>query len=117
MLQSGTVTMLPPSSFLAMQQGIGEDEMVGLQVFSKYIKKKIQIKLPSGTYAIQHPCDLYLVHGWIKSPLARTGHTTPTAPNNTYNDTKTYILNHVNDFFDEREINYDLSQEIIQILK
>ena len=50
-----------------------------------------------------HPCDVYLIHGWIKSPLARTSFTSPTAPANTLTDTKTYLLNHVKDFFDERE--------------
>lgn len=103
-LQTATpITMINPVPFLCMQQGIGEDQMVGLSVYSKYLKTKIQFKLPGGAYAIQHACDLYLVHGWIKSPLARTNFTTPTAPANTLTDTKTYLLNHVKDFFDERE--------------
>lgn len=104
MLQTGSpITMLNPSSFLCMQQGVGEDQMIGLSVFSKYIKTKIQFKLPEGPYAIQHPCDLYLVHGYVKAPLGLTSFTTPTAPANTYNNTKLHCLNHVKDFFDERE--------------
>lgn len=103
-LQTATpITMLNPVPFLCMQQGIGEDQMIGLSVYSKYLKTKLQIKLPEGAYAIQHPCDVYLVHGFIKAPLARTSFTTPTAPNNTLLDTKTYLLNHVKDFFDQRE--------------
>ncbi len=103
-LQTGTsITMLNPSSFLCMQQGIGEDQMIGLSVFSKYIKTKIQMKLPEGAYAIQHPADVYLVHGWIKAPLGLTSFTTPTAQANTYTNTKLHMLNHVKDFFDERE--------------
>ena len=95
--------MINPVPFLCMQQGIGEDEMIGLSVFSKYLKTKLQFKLPEGAYAIQHPCDVYLVHGYIKAPMALTSFTTPTAPNNTLTDTKTYLLNHIKDFFDNRE--------------
>lgn len=103
-LQTATaVTMLNPTSFLCMQQGIGEDQMIGLSVFSKYVKMKIQLKLPEGAYAIQHPCDLYLVHGWVKAPMGLTSFTTPTAQACTITDIKLHMLNHVKDFFDERE--------------
>ena len=98
-----SLTQFPLHSFNWMTQGLGEDEMIGLSVFSKYIKQKVQIKLPSGDAAINFPCNLYLVHGWIKSPYARTGSTNPTSSAATYTQFNSDVFAQLKDFFDERE--------------
>lgn len=97
------VTIFPLHSYNWMSQGLGEDEMIGLSVFSKWIKQKIQILLPSGQNAINFPCNLYIIHGWIKSPFGRTGYTNPTAPSATYAQFNTDVMNQLRDFFDNKE--------------
>merc|ERR1712035_126600 len=80
------ITQFPLTPFNWMTQGLGEDEMIGLSVYSKYIKQKLQFKLPSGDKAIIFPCNLYLVHGWVRNPFGRTSNTNPTAQQSTYAD-------------------------------
>jgi hypothetical protein len=98
-----TVVQLPVWSYCNMTQGLGESEMIGLQCYSKYLKAKLQFKLPDGAEAITHQCDMYLVHGFVKAPYGATSFTTPTAPLTTRADYKAYIKNHIKDFFDQRE--------------
>lgn len=97
------ITQMPLHPFNWMTQGLGEDEMLGLSVYSKYIKQKLQFKLPSGTNAINFPCNLYLIHGWIKSPYARTSNTNPDSTTATYQQFNTDVFNQLKEFFDERE--------------
>lgn len=89
--------------FLCMSQGLAEDQMIGQSVYGKYLACKYQVKIPGGDFAITHSCPIYMVHGWVKVPYARTSFTTPTAPAATYSDLKTFVGNHVKDFFDQRE--------------
>ena len=97
------ITQMPLHPFNWMTQGLGEDQMIGLSVFSRYIKQKLQFKLPSGQNAINFPCNLYLVHGWVKSPYARTSNTVPNAQSATYQQFNTDVFNQLKEFFDERE--------------
>jgi hypothetical protein len=97
------ITQMPLDSFNWMTQGLGEDQMIGLNVFSKYIKQKLQFKLPTGANAINFPCNLYLIHGWLRNPYARTSNTSPTAQSATYVQYNTDITQQLKEFFDERE--------------
>lgn len=98
-----TIVNLPVWSIHAAQQGLGEDQMIGLSCYGKYLKAKLQFKLPDGQYSITHPADVYLVHGFIKAPFGRTSFTNPTAQNTTHDDLQGWIKRHLKDFFDERE--------------
>lgn len=97
------LTHVPMVPFLTQHQGLNEDEMIGLSNYTRWLKCKIQIKLPEGVNSIKHPADLYVVHGWIKAPMAKTTFT-PIKPSQVLPSTvSTYIANHVKDFFDSRE--------------
>ena len=96
-------THVPMVPCLTHHQGLNEDEMIGLSNYTRWLKCKIQIKLPEGVHAIQHAADLYVVAGWIKAPMAKTTFT-PIKPSEVLPSTiNTYIANHVKDFFDSRE--------------
>ena len=64
-----TIVNLPVWSINSQTQGLGEDQMIGLSCYGKYLKSKLQIKLPDGANSITHVCDIYLVHGFIKAPF------------------------------------------------
>ena len=64
-----------PASFLQMRQGLGDSEMIGSSIYVKYIKQKFQFQFPFNPFQ-QLPINLYLVHGWFKTPLNRTTRTT-----------------------------------------
>lgn len=97
------LTMIPMTSMLVQHQGLGEDEMIGNSVYAKYLKCKMQLKLPEGMNAIRHSADLYVVAGWVKSPYASSSFTTVTPPNVLPSNINTWIASHVKDFFDQRE--------------
>lgn len=74
----------PIDKFLFLNRGVGNDEIIGRDVFSKYLKQKIQITLPVGVIPdttvpngntnrpfcrITQPCPIYVVWGWIKKPF------------------------------------------------
>lgn len=98
-----TIVNLPIWSFCSASQGLGEDQMIGLSCYGKYLKAKLQFKLPDGANAITHVADMYLVHGFIKAPYARTSFTNPTAQTTTRADFKGWVVRHLKDFFDQRE--------------
>ena len=74
----------PIDQFLFLDRGVGDDKMVGRDIFSKYLKQKIQIKLPMGVIPdttvpagntnrpfcrITQPVQIWVVWGWIKKPF------------------------------------------------
>lgn len=79
----------PIFTFMTMTQGTDKDEMIGQDVFSKYLTQKIQIELPkpgplSNVAAtnpalqplanrIVRPCQIYVYWGWIKRPVSYFG--------------------------------------------
>lgn len=93
---------LRPLSFLSMNQGFGEMDMLGQTIYAKALKMKINIQLPYGQNAIQRPFNMYLVHGTVLAPNF-TGNTTPQAPAATRVDIQNYIQSKVTDYFDERQ--------------
>ena len=97
------LTMIPMSSMLVQHQGLGEDEMIGNSVYAKYLKCKIQFKLPEGINAIKHSADLYVIAGWVKSPYAATSFTSVTPPNVLPSNINDHVAKHVKEFFDQRE--------------
>lgn len=91
-----------PVSFLSLNQGFGEMDMIGQTVFAKAVKMKINLKLPYGQQAITTPFNMYLVHGTVQAPNL-TGNTAPQAPAATRGDIQNHIVDKVKDYFDERE--------------
>lgn len=98
-----TVTNLPVWSICSQKQGLGEDQIIGLSCYAKYLKAKLQFKLPDGANSITHVADMYLIHGFIKAPFGRTSFTNPTAQATTRADFTGWVSRHLKDFFDERE--------------
>ena len=97
-----TITNLPLFSFLQMNQGLGAADVTGLNVFSKYLKAKVSVELPSGSLAIKHACDLYLVHGFITLPIGSTLHTDPTTDQVTRSYVHTHIQEQLQQYFNQR---------------
>lgn len=74
----------PIDQFMFLSRGVGDDEIIGRDIYSKYLKQKIQIELPAGVIPdttipngnqnrpfcrITQPCPIYVVWGWIKQPF------------------------------------------------
>ena len=74
----------PIETFLFMRRGVGNMRIIGRDIFSKYLKQKIEIKLPIGKIPdtttpvgnthrpfcrITQPCQIWVVWGWIKKPF------------------------------------------------
>ena len=96
------LTILPLNSFMNMNQGFDESDMIGQNVFSKYLKCKLEISLPSGGNQIRHPCDMYLIHGFITQPIGNTLHTVPDMLNFTRNDYTEHIEEQLLEYFNQR---------------
>ncbi len=60
----------PLHAYTCMEQGIGEHQMLGNSVFSKYLNAKVQIRFPGGQNLISdrhYPMEL--ICGWIPSSM------------------------------------------------
>ena len=90
-----------PVSFLQQRQGFADDQMIGSSVYVKYIKQKMQFQWPLEP-AQNLPINLYVVHGWFKTPLNRTTRT----PTTLVQTNSTNIADHMNerllDYFNEK---------------
>lgn len=74
----------PIDQFLFLSRGVGNDKIIGRDIFSKYLKQKIEITLPHGVLPdttipngnqnrpfcrITQPIQIWIVWGWIKKPF------------------------------------------------
>lgn len=97
-----TLTMLPINSFFGMQPGFTSSDMIGDNVFSRYLKCKLEFELPSNDKIIRHPCDVYLVHGWVTLPMGLNYNTTPEQNDLTRTQLNEHILNQLKQYFNQR---------------
>ena len=61
----------PCTSFLNQEQGIGDDQMIGNTIFSKYYSMKIKLVFPE-EFPINDNFRAQLVWGWVTQPLGYT---------------------------------------------
>ena len=115
-LNDDSFTFIPPLSVLSQTQGLGEGQMIGDSVYAKYLKMKLSLLYPYGPDhrltplvdclcpdQIVVPCNQYLVHGWVKTPPNWSTFTNPVVINANRNDIKTFIIQRLKAYFDERE--------------
>lgn len=99
-----------PDSFLAMNQGLEETQMLGRAIYAKYLKMKISVRFPQPSFQVAGqdmiipniPQRYELVWGFVNS-TQWTGTTTPNAPNATLSDVHTHINQRVIDYFNEQK--------------
>ena len=96
------LNMLPVQTFLSMNKGLESSDMIGASLYSRYLQARLEFELPSGQQAIKHPCNLYLVHGWITAPKNNTQHTDTDILDQTRVDLQQYIRDHVEEHFNQR---------------
>lgn len=96
------LTIFPIQAFLNMNQGLQNSEMVGRAVYARYLKMKLEFQLPYGGNQIRHPCDMYLIHGFITQPLGLNEHTYPKALDFTRTQYKNHIDSHLRQYFNQR---------------
>lgn len=99
---------LPLHAYTSMEQGIGEDQMLGQSVFSRYLNAKVQIRFPGGADLItdrQYPMEL--IAGWIPSSLAFSTFTTPQVSQASPSDITTYIIQRISEYFNSRSDKLD----------
>lgn len=96
------LTIFPIYAYMNMNKGLEGSDMVGSSIYSRYLKAKVEIELPSGTNPIRHPCDVYLIHGWVTQPLGATLHTTPTIGQMTRANIESHILENLQQYFNQR---------------
>lgn len=75
----------PIDQFMFLSRGVGNDKIIGRDIYSKYLKQKIEITLPAGVIPdtttptgntnrpfcrITQPCQIWIVWGWIKKPFS-----------------------------------------------
>lgn len=94
---------LPLHAYTSMEQGIGEDQMLGQSVFSRYLNSKVQIRFPGASDLItdrQYPMEL--IAGWIPSSLAFSTFTNPQVSQVSPSDITTYIIQRISEYFNAR---------------
>ena len=94
-------SIFTPLSFNSMSQGYQEDSMIGLSVYSRYLKMKVKFMFPQNTHSINFPVDIYLIHGFVTAPLALTDNTTQTADSLNRPLLVSYLQQHVKQYFDD----------------
>lgn len=77
------INMSPVQPFMFQTRGINNNQIIGRDVYSKFLQQKIQVELPVARTPdtdipigntnrpwnpITRPCQIYVVWGWIKKP-------------------------------------------------
>jgi hypothetical protein len=96
------LNIFPIQSFLNMNKGLDTSDMIGNTVYSKYLKCKVEFQLPYGNNQIRHPCDMFLIHGFVTAPTNNTFHTTPTMTAFTRSNLNDHIKEQLEQYFNQR---------------
>lgn len=96
------LTILPIQAFMNMNQGLNHTELMGRAVYARYLKCKLEFQLPYGNNQIRHPCDMFLIHGFITQPIGTNLHTDPTSLEFTRTDYNNHIDTHLREYFNQR---------------
>lgn len=89
-LGTNAFTWIPLQSFTRISRGLGDDQMIGSNITSKYLKVKAQFRFPNNDYIlrqsggnieaadernlnvfIQNQCKLYFICGWVTKDMGR----------------------------------------------
>lgn len=94
---------LPLHAYTCMEQGLGEDQMIGNSVYSKYLNAKVQIRFPGGQYLISdRHFPMELICGWIPSSLLFSSFTTPPVNAVSPSNISTFITQRIAEYFNAR---------------
>jgi len=96
------LTILPIQAYMNMNQGLDHTELIGHSAYARYLKCKLEFQLPFGGNQIRHPCDMFLIHGFITQPIGTNLHTVPTALDFTRTDYMNHIDQHLREYFNQR---------------
>lgn len=110
-------TTLLPIPFYHMNRGLANNEMIGNNIYAKYLKTKISFLAPHGANMIDYPTQLYCIHGWVTQPFAATVNTVPTISAAKFTDVRTHVHQYVKEYFDERKDTLDFPQKREQHIK
>ncbi len=89
-------------SYLQQQRGLLDYQMIGNSIFIKYLKARIKIDFPP-KHALQSPAKLYLIHGWIMTPMNLTDVTTPAAGDATMANVYAHINERLRQYFNDTQ--------------
>ena len=89
-------------SYLQQQRGLLDYQMIGNSIFVKYLKAKIKIDFPP-TFLLTKPAKLYLIHGWITTPMNLTDVTTPSAQTATMANVYAHINERLRQYFNDTQ--------------
>lgn len=96
------MNLLPLFSFYNMNKGLEASDMIGQSVYSRFLKTKLEFELPKGVNAIRHPCDVYVIHGFITQPLGYTLNTAPTQNGAERSSLINHISEQITQYFNQR---------------
>lgn len=81
---TATYEIIIPWSHCSYNQGVTDSDMIGTNLFSKYLKAKFQFNIDTITNSGRNvpggngfPSEVYLVHGWCTVPVNSTPFTVP----------------------------------------
>ena len=96
------LNIFPIQAFLNMNKGLDTSDMIGNTIYSKYLKCKVEFQLPYGGNQIRHPCDMFLIHGFVTAPTNNTFSTTPTMTAFTRKNLNDHIKEQLEQYFNQR---------------
>ncbi len=96
-------TLLNLASYYRQSHGFEERNTIGDNIYSKYLKLKLQIRFPEGENQIANPVKVYFITGWCTAPMNLTNNTSLTEGLATQTDLFAHITNQLKEYFDERE--------------
>lgn len=95
--------ILPLHAYTCMEQGIGEQQLLGQSAFSKYLNAKVQIRFPGGANLItDRHFPMELICGWIPSSMALSTFTSPQVNQVSPSDISTFITQRIAEYFNSR---------------
>lgn len=98
-------TMIAPHSYLFRKQGTAEGEMVGDNIYGRYLGTKLRFVFPSGSDSLFESTKLHIYYITVHQDFALTKYTSPTmdgAAGPSKTQVENHIANQLKEFYDTK---------------
>jgi hypothetical protein len=117
--RTSAFNIFTPDCFLYKKQGMTDQDMLGDNIYSRYLNTKILMKFPQDENQILIPTQIWIYQVWITTPYALTKFTSPGRTDASNAQLEAHILAQAKEFYDTKEDRLDFAERLsgVQVLK
>lgn len=110
--RTSAFNIFTPDCFLYKKQGMTDQDMLGDNIYSRYLNTKILMKFPQDDNQILIPTQIWIYQVWITTPYALTKFTSPGRTDASNGQLEAHISAQAKEFYDTKEDRLDFAERL-----